>query len=66
MTDLEKFKTLYLDLNIELKETLEDDIIYLKFGKDIITNNKLVGYNGFFTSIEFDLNSKFIKQGFWE
>lgn len=65
-TDLEKFIELYKSIGIEL--ATKD---YDKKGSVFCTieagdNDKLKGYPGFYTNIVFDVNGKFIEQGFYE
>lgn len=66
MTDLENFIALYKTFGIELKvEKAEDSsnqFIELRDGD----HEKLEGYSGFFSDVEFDKDGKFLKQGFWE
>ena len=77
MTDLEKFIELYKSIGIELgvninsennnQEILLSEGTYsFSDGKKGTISEKLKGYMGFYSSIEFDLNGKFIEQGFWE
>ena len=71
MTDLMKFTKLYKSLGIKLNKYKEKETIELRFGyysnsDDFDINDLFYGYNGFHTCIIFDLDEKFIKQGFWE
>lgn len=68
-TDLERFVELYKSFGVEL----ESEIINYGEGKKEIhivieagSNEKIGGYNGFGTSVVFDLDGKFLGQGFWE
>ena len=71
MTDLERFKELYSSFGIELKEEKDDDTgeVNIDFGDAYLgellnTSEKFDGYTGFFTSVLFSKDGKFIKQGF--
>ena len=73
MTDLEKFIKLYSDLGFDVKteKDLEKErlTITLHQGTHADKENHTLGfdgYMGFYSVISFDLNGKFIKQGFWE
>lgn len=74
MTDLEKFKELYKSFGIELivNKNEEKNIfeVFLHEGsysdKTHTLSNKFTGYIGFYSFIEFDINEKFIQQGFAE
>jgi len=64
MTDLQRFIELYKAIGIELE--VQSD----KFGNDIYIlecdHEKITGHVGFYTNIKFDVDGKFIEQGFWE
>lgn len=64
VTDLEKFKELYASLGINLQGEIYGGkyVLMLKSGDHVLFD----GYCEFFSDIEFDMNGKFIKQGFWE
>ena len=74
MTDLEKFVDLYKSIGIKCEaitspawhwgsiEKITRIICISNDGK----SEKIGGYSGFFTSIIFDENGKFICQRFWE
>ena len=70
MTDLERFKELYLSFGITLKE--EPDTSSIANPGDVVIwidegdSPMLVGYMGFCSGVFFDAHGKFIKQGFWE
>ncbi len=70
MTDLEKFIDTYKQFGIELKVKEYDDCftVYLNGGdmKYETTSEKFDGYCGFFSDVDFDLNGKFLRQGFYE
>lgn len=73
MTDLEKFKELYKSIGIELIEQKKPDENqqFLLLSEDRFhgtqpRNYSFKGYSGFFSEIIFDMNGKFIEQGFWE
>ena len=76
-TDLEKFQELYASLGIILVvvPTADENGVnmqrveiseggYPDEGQTL--SSKFDGYGGFYSSIEFDMDGKFIKQGFWE
>lgn len=74
MTDLQKTIDLYKGFGIDCVVYEEDEqkIIrlcasYLHGIDDESTvSDKIWGYTGFFTSLHFTLEGKFIKQGIWE
>ena len=72
MTDLEKFVALYRDFGIECVVIPGDTTQSIRLSEsDYLTDSpttseKFDGYAGFYTEIVFDLNGKFINQGFWE
>ena len=76
MTDLEKFVELYKSFGIECKVVEEKPYnkdgahkaIYLGDidSEDATTSEKLTGYSGFGSDVIFDMEGKFIRQGFWE
>ena len=72
MTDLERFKELYSSLGIELivNNDLSDNkqTIILSQGQyaDQSMTKGFIGYSGFYSQIDFDLDGKFLEQGFWE
>jgi len=71
-TDLEKFIELYKSFGIDLKAHKIDDHQEIIMGsseyypKLISSSDKFDGYFGFYSDVYFDLNGKFIKQGFYE
>ena len=73
MTDLEKFIKLYKSFGIEIinpRITIgnEGGKYEIDLPTDVVNlgENKFIGYAAFYTSIEFDKDGKFIRQGFWE
>lgn len=78
MTDLDRFLELYKSFGVECIVTdivLKDEhlkVIVLGGGEyayekaECTKSSKFVGYSGFYSNIEFDINGKFIRQGFWE
>lgn len=72
-TDLEAFVALYKRFGIECKVGHNecDPPICIVLGTDdsdgiTTTDEKLVGYLGFYSQIEFDKNGKFVEQSFYE
>lgn len=74
-TDLERFIELYKSFGIECKvnKTNKDQYIlfvqqndYDKYENRETRSEKFDGYYCFHSDITFDLDGKFIKQGFWE
>lgn len=72
MTDLEKFMELFSGLGIGKEdmefETARDnrgEIIRINMAADS-KNVKIVGYSGFFITVDFDSRGKFINIGAWE
>lgn len=71
-TDLEKFKELYKSIGIELIVNIDNEkqqqFVRLSEGAytDAEATKGFAGYMGFFSEILFDMNGKFIEQGFWE
>jgi len=67
MSDLEKFKELYTSFGVKFNESKDEAGTVIAFGGyETHVNNKIDGYSGFFTEVEFDPDGKFLKQGFWE
>jgi len=73
MTNLEKFIDTYKDFGIEIIVVKKGNyqIIYLEGpyynDPEITKSEKLrVGYSGFCSEIHFDMDGKFISQGFYE
>lgn len=74
-TDLERFISVYKSFGIECKVNKVDGSQYILFVQEYDYNRfsneetrsyKFDGYSGFYSDIQFDLDGKFIKQGFWE
>ena len=76
MTDLERFIELYRSIGIECyiyedeekwrtKEIKLGAAMYPS-GDEFQSHPLIEGYGGFYTSIVFDKDGKFISQGFWE
>jgi hypothetical protein len=79
MTDLERFVELYQSFGIECVvtygrgrfENLTGKQITLTTDKyvndgSVTVSKKFIGYPGFYTTIFFDNDGRFISQGFWE
>lgn len=74
MTDLQKVIELYRGFGIECLVFVDKDnnqCIKLDSGGGNNRNNptfsdKISGYTGFYTVLEFDSNGLFIRQGIWE
>ena len=68
MTDLQKFIKLYNSLDISLNIQNNDEMITLYLGDHEFgqSSTKIKGYNGFYSTIDFTKDGKFIQQGFWE
>lgn len=76
MTDLQKFIDLYKSFGIELKpeEVTEEDyfpaaktVLVMRSNPYLPGRSHFDGYNKlFYSTVFFDANGKFIKQGFWE
>lgn len=64
MTDLERFKELYVSVGIPLEESKEGDYQILIL--EAKTHPKVTGYFGFHTWIFFNAEGMFVEQGFWE
>lgn len=72
---MEKFIELYKEFGIDCKvytENNEQIICLAEFGlwsspePNVTTSPLFEGYHDFCTRIHFDMEGKFIKQGFWE
>ena len=69
---LPKFKELYKSIGIELIVNVDNEkqqqFVTLSEGSYTYAEatKGFVGYMGFFSEITFDMNGKFIEQGFWE
>lgn len=64
VTDLQRFIELYRSVGIELvPETTDDGTPWLTLKEG---DPKVGGYLGFYTSIEFDKDGKFVQQSVWE
>lgn len=73
MTDLEKFIDTYKQFGIEIKTFVNEkgntEVILSKLGgwqADRTESDKLDGYSGFYSDLEFTEEGKFLRQGFWE
>lgn len=72
MTDLEKFQELYLSIgfelivNIDLEDKKQHVVLHQGNYADDTMTTGFSGYGGFYSQIEFDMDGKFLKQGFWE
>lgn len=71
MTDLEKFVSLYREFGIECvvaRDKMGSRILLAESAMNgsATTSEKLVGYAGFYSNVDFDSTGKFVKQGFWE
>lgn len=71
MTDLEKFMELYGSIGITPEVNpkgynLNDGSKTLLLIREGNPSPLIDGYGGFYTTIDFDSEGKFIKQGFWE
>jgi len=72
MTDLERFIELYRSFGIECRVFVnkdcnqEIDLNGSNLSNAQTDSIKFDGYAGFFSSVEFDMSGKFLKQGFWE
>ena len=66
MTDLERFKELYASVGIPLQEQLSYKSDRWELLLEAKTHDKLMGYSGFYTQIDFTLNGQFIEQSVWE
>jgi len=69
MTDLKKTIELYKGFGIDCIVVPIDEGFEITLGgyeDDSTESDKLDGYMGFYSILFFDLNEKFIKQGFWE
>ncbi len=67
MTDLEKFIELYrgIGVNLEAKNAPgEAGVVVVKIQSK--SSRNVLGYNGFFTELMFDLSGKFISHANWE
>lgn len=71
-TDLERFVALYASFGITcILNKNADGSTWIElanggYGKLTTESEKFDGYSGFYSTIEFDQNGTFIKQGFWE
>jgi hypothetical protein len=69
MTDLDKFIALFQSVGIDIKPTKSDTGFSITLGdadEHPYTSDKVKGYTGFYTAIEFDPEGKFISMGAWE
>lgn len=70
MTDLEKFVQLYKDFGILCNVIVSENgqqCIYLNGDSETGTfSERLGGYNGFYSIVRFDIDGKFLFQGFFE
>jgi hypothetical protein len=67
MTDLERFIELYKSFGIDLEaENTECDESNKNYYVHLQYHEKFCGHHGFFSTVEFDENGKFLRQGFWE
>lgn len=72
MTDLDRFVELYRTFGIECNVNKKDsgyEIVLSEhtcYADGATRSDKFDGYCGMFTTISFDGDGKFIKQGFWE
>ena len=74
MSDLQAFIELYKRFGIELTPRYYEDKIEIILAEDDYYDGnpshalteKITGYSGFYSSITFNLEGKFIEQGFWE
>lgn len=72
MSDLENFVNLYKSFGIDCiinKKENEQVIILSGSGNTDMketSSSKFDGYGGFYSDVKFDLDGKFISQGFWE
>jgi hypothetical protein len=64
-TDLERFVELYRSVGIKLKPTKTDKGI-TSIVIEAKTHEKIKGYAGFHTQIDFDSDGKFLSHGVWE
>lgn len=70
-SDLERFKSLYESLGIDLIVNETEDLLTVKLGdeygdEELTRSSKFSGYSGFFSDIQFTKDGEFISQGFWE
>lgn len=74
-TDLEKFKELYEQIQINHWIETSEDKIYFYIGDyymhtgtvgKVYKNNRIDGYTGFYCCIKFTEQGDFLEQGFWE
>ncbi len=64
-SDMERFIELYKSFGIDLKpEKRKDDDYDVSLNDSI--SDKFVGYMGFSSTVIFDKDGNFIRQGFWE
>jgi hypothetical protein len=72
MTDLQKFIELYKSLGVELIVNIDFEkekqhvILHEGTYADETMTTGFDGYTGFYSQIKFDIDGKFLKQGFWE
>ena len=65
MTDLQRFKELYLSLGIALQEERHDETsVVIELGQSVTP--QFTGYGGCCSLVYFTNEGKFIEQGFWE
>jgi len=64
MTDLEKFVELYKSFGIELEVKTEGT--HYTIMMEANDDPKLEGYSTFYSDVTFDIDGKFLYQGFWE
>ena len=64
MTDLEKFIDMYKGFGVELKSECMG--VETRINLDSYTNDKFEGYTGSISTVDFDSDGKFIRQGFWD
>ena len=68
MTDLERFIDLYRSFGVILNPVPTNTGTQVRLEAGNVDNEgvKLVGYEGFYSCVEFDGEGAFLRQGFWE
>ena len=72
MTDLQRFIELYKSFGIDLEaenvpfNPISKEVEHIRICLNEGENDKFEGYSCFYSCVEFDINGKFLRQGFWE
>lgn len=63
MTDFKKFKELYESIGVEFTEGTNYSGSWIRLSET--DDEKIGGYDGYYSLIRFDKEGKFSEQGFW-